>query len=92
MNDCASGDGRLSFFVKTDIGYCYRILNKGTSFVGASAFPKTLTELTLHGVQMSEDLLIEVLNQLPYVKVLTLCGLRSVDDDTLNQVSPSISP
>lgn len=69
-----------------DIGYCYRILNKGTSFVGASAFPKTLTELTLHGVQMSEDLLIEVLNQLPYVKVLTLCGLRSVDDDTLNQI------
>ena len=70
-----------------DIGYCYRILNKGTSFVQAIAFPKHLTELTLHGVQMSEVLLTEVVKRLPYIKVLMLCGVRSVDDDTLNKVS-----
>ena len=70
-----------------DIGYCYRILKEGTSSVGANAFPKNLTELTLHGVQMPEDLLTELLNKLAYIKVLTLCGMRAVDDDTLDKVS-----
>ena len=70
-----------------DIGYCYRILNHGTLSVGVSAFPPNLTELTLHGVQMSTDLLIGLVDKLAYIKKLTLCGMKAVDDDTLEQVS-----
>ena len=72
-----------------DIGYCYRILKEGTSAVsvGANAFPANLTELTLHGVQMSAHLLTELVNKLDYIKVLMLCGVSAVDDETLDQVS-----
>lgn len=69
-----------------DIGYCYRILNHGTLPVGVSAFPPNLTELTLHGVQMSRDLLIGLVDELAYIKRLTLCGMKAVDDDTLEQI------
>lgn len=70
-----------------DIGYCYRILKHGTLSVGVSAFPTNLTEFTLHGVQMSTDLLIGLVDKLAYVQRLTLCGMKAVDDDTLEQVS-----
>ena len=70
-----------------DIGYCYRILNRGALSVGVSVFPPNLTELTLHGVQMSIDLLIGLVDKLAYIKRLTLCGMKAVDDDTLEQVS-----
>lgn len=69
-----------------DIGYCYRILKDGTSLVGATAFPTNLTELTLHGVQMSAELLTKLASKLPYIKVLSLCGVMSVDDDTLDTI------
>ena len=45
-----------------------------------------LTELTLHGVQMSASLLTELVAKLVYIKVLTLCGMMAVDDDTLDKV------
>lgn len=71
-----------------DIGYCYRILKDGsTSLVGVNAFPVNLVELTLHGVQMPTDLLIGVVDQLAYIKKMTLCGIKAVDDDTLEKVS-----
>ncbi|XP_068709892.1 uncharacterized protein [Montipora capricornis] len=69
-----------------DIGYCYRILRKGTLSVGADAFPTNLTELTLHGVQMSASLLTELVAQLAHIRVLTLCGMMAVDDDTLDKI------
>ena len=74
-----------------DIGYCYRILKEGTSSVGVSAFPANLIELTLHGVQMSADLLTGLVDKLAYIKKLTLCGMKAVDDDTLEKVSINIS-
>ena len=55
--------------------------------MGVSAFPPNLTELTLHGVQMSRDLLTGLVDELAYIKRLTLCGMKAVDDDTLEQVS-----
>ena len=70
-----------------DIGYCYRILNHATLSVGVSGFPPNLTELTLHGVQMSSDLLVGLVDKLSYIKRLSLCGVKAVDDDTLEQVS-----
>lgn len=73
-----------------DIGYCYRILKEGTTLVGVSAFPANLIELTLHGVQMSADLLTGLVDKLAYIKKLTLCGLKAVDDDTLEKVSKII--
>ena len=69
-----------------DIGYCYRILKAGTLSVGADAFPVKLTELTLHGVQMSTSLLTVLVAKLVYIKVLTLCGMVALDDDTLDEV------
>lgn len=70
-----------------DISYCYRILKEGTSTIGANAIPTNLTDLTLHGVQMSAELLTELVDRLTYIKVLTLCGMMAVDDDTLDNVS-----
>lgn len=70
-----------------DIGYCYRILTDGRTLVTANAFPSNLLELTLHGVQMSSELLIDLVEKLDYIRELTLCGMKAVDDDSLEKVS-----
>ena len=36
---------------------------------------------------MSAELLTELVDKLTYIKVLTLCGMMAVDDDTLDNVS-----
>lgn len=36
---------------------------------------------------MSRNLLIGLVDELAYIKRLTLCGMKAVDDDTLEQVS-----
>lgn len=69
-----------------DIGYCYRILNDGRTLVTANAFPSNLLELTLHGVQMSSELLIDLVEKLDYIRELTLCGMKAVDDDSLEKI------
>ena len=53
----------------------------------ANAFPSNLLELTLHGVQMSSELLIDLVEKLDYISELTLCGMKAVDDDSLEKVS-----
>lgn len=83
LQQVAQGCPQLSCL---DIGYCYRILKTGTLSVGADAFPVKLTELTLHGVQMSASLLTELVAKLVYIKVLTLCGMAALDDDTLDKI------
>ena len=74
-----------------DIGYCYRILREGTSFVKAGAFPASVTELILHGVQMTEELLIDVVANLAHIRVLQLCGVQAINDDVLEKVCGSLS-
>ena len=36
---------------------------------------------------MSTELLIDLVDKLAYIKELTLCGMKAVDDDTLEKVS-----
>ena len=39
---------------------------------------------------MSAELLTELADQLKYIKVLTFCGMKAVDDDVLDRVSNHI--
>lgn len=65
------------------------MLQEGNSSrpIAVTAFPVTLKELTLHGVQLAGDFLINLVKRLPLVSVLRLCGLESLDDNVLENVS-----
>lgn len=52
-----------------------------------NVFPATLTELTLHGVQLRDDQITDLVPRLPVIKVLKLCGIMSVDDSVVESVS-----
>ena len=69
-----------------DLAYCYRIVREGEGFMSEEAFPSSLTELTLHGVQLSAEFLKKFITRVTRIKALRLCGIQAVDDDMLESV------
>ncbi|XP_032227895.1 F-box/LRR-repeat protein 2 isoform X2 [Nematostella vectensis] len=69
-----------------DIGYCYRACRNGPCFITAEFLPASLTELTLHGIQLPGDLITKLAQRLSKIKILRLCGIQAVDDTVLEEV------
>jgi len=73
-----------------DVGFCYKTIKDGTNFIAMDVFPATLTELSLHGVQLRDDQIVDLVPRLPVIRALRLCGIMSVDDRVIESVSSCI--
>lgn len=62
-------------------------MQDGMSFLSVEAFPDTLVELSVYGVQLPGDLIMSLVKHLTHIKTMRLCGIQAITDDVLESVS-----
>ncbi|XP_013397166.1 F-box/LRR-repeat protein 2 isoform X2 [Lingula anatina] len=69
-----------------DFSYCFT-LESVEAFKALQHLPDSVTELSLLGIQLQDsELLVNVVKRLTKLETVRLCGVKALDDDSLEQI------